>query len=64
MKVRCLSFTGSTRTGRGIQIASAKSNLKKVIFELGGKGPAIVFEDADIAQAAQETEKSINWNNG
>jgi aldehyde dehydrogenase (NAD+) len=64
MKVRCLSFTGSTRTGRAIQIAAAKSNLKKVIFELGGKGPAIIFEDADLDQAAQETENSINWNSG
>jgi aldehyde dehydrogenase (NAD+) len=64
MKVRALSFTGSTRTGRAIQIASAKSNLKKVVFELGGKSPAIIFEDADIAQAAKETENSINWNSG
>jgi aldehyde dehydrogenase (NAD+) len=64
MKVRALSFTGSTRTGRAIQIASAKSNLKKVVFELGGKSPALVFEDADIEQAARETENSINWNSG
>jgi aldehyde dehydrogenase (NAD+) len=64
MKVRVLSFTGSTSTGRAIQIASAKSNLKKVVFELGGKSPALIFEDADIEQAAKETEYSINWNAG
>lgn len=64
MKVRALSFTGSTRTGRNIQIASAISNLKKVVFELGGKSPAIVFDDAEIEQAARETENSINWNSG
>jgi aldehyde dehydrogenase (NAD+) len=64
MQVRALSFTGSTRTGRAIQIASAKSNLKKVVFELGGKSPALIFEDADIEQAARETENSINWNAG
>ncbi|KAK3114158.1 hypothetical protein LTR53_007797 [Teratosphaeriaceae sp. CCFEE 6253] len=64
MRIRCLSFTGSTRTGRAIAIAAARSNLKKVIFELGGKSPAIVFADADIAQAARETEHSINWNSG
>ncbi|ORX95918.1 aldehyde dehydrogenase domain-containing protein [Clohesyomyces aquaticus] len=64
MKVRALSFTGSTRTGRAIQIASAKSNLKKVVFELGGKSPAIIFEDADLEQAVKETENSINWNSG
>jgi aldehyde dehydrogenase (NAD+) len=64
MRIRALSFTGSTRTGRAIQIASAKSNLKKVVFELGGKSPAIIFEDADLALAAKETEHSINWNSG
>lgn len=64
MKIRCLSFTGSTKTGRAIQIASAQSNLKKVIFELGGKGPALVFDDADLDRAAWETENSINWNSG
>lgn len=64
MKIRALSFTGSTRTGRAIQIASAKSNLKKVVFELGGKSPAIIFDDADLEQAAKETENSINWNSG
>ncbi|KAF2475010.1 aldehyde dehydrogenase [Lindgomyces ingoldianus] len=64
MRIRALSFTGSTRTGRAIQIASANSNLKKVVFELGGKSPALVFPDADIEQAARETENSINWNSG
>ncbi|KAF2645711.1 aldehyde dehydrogenase-like protein [Massarina eburnea CBS 473.64] len=64
MRVRALSFTGSTRTGRAIQIASAQSNLKKVVFELGGKSPALIFEDADLEQAAKETENSINWNSG
>jgi aldehyde dehydrogenase (NAD+) len=64
MKIRALSFTGSTRTGRAIAIAAAKSNLKKVVFELGGKSPALIFEDADIEQAAKETEFSINTNAG
>ncbi|KAF2749968.1 aldehyde dehydrogenase [Sporormia fimetaria CBS 119925] len=64
MQIRALSFTGSTRTGRAIQIASAKSNLKKIVFELGGKGPALIFEDADIERAARETENSIDWNSG
>jgi aldehyde dehydrogenase (NAD+) len=64
MKIRAISFTGSTRTGRAIQIASANSNLKKVVFELGGKGPALVFEDAGLEQAARETEFSIDFNSG
>lgn len=35
------------KTGRKIQEAAAKSNLKRVTLELGGKSPAIVFNDAD-----------------
>ncbi|KAM0432501.1 hypothetical protein ACHAQK_009727 [Fusarium lateritium] len=64
MDVRAISFTGSSRTGRAIQEAAAKSNLKKVILELGGKSPVIVFEDADIDQAVRDTMYSIQWNSG
>ena len=64
MKIRALSFTGSTRTGRAIQIASANSNLKKIVFELGGKGPALIFEDADLEDAVRSTEFSIDFNSG
>lgn len=64
MSIRALSFTGSTRTGQAIAIAAASSNLKKVIFELGGKSPALIFPDADIERAARETEHSIMWNSG
>lgn len=64
MDIRALSFTGSTRTGRAIQIAAANSNLKSVVFELGGKGPAVIFEDADIEEAVKATENSINFNAG
>lgn len=62
MQVRALSFTGSTCTDRTIQTAPAKSSLEETVFELGGKSPVIIFEDADIEQAAHETETSINWN--
>lgn len=48
MDVDMISFTGSTRVGRGIQAASAASNLKKVGLELGGKSANIVFEDTDL----------------
>jgi acyl-CoA reductase-like NAD-dependent aldehyde dehydrogenase len=64
MDVRALSFTGSSRTGRIIQEAAAKSNLKQVFLELGGKSPAIIFDDADIEKAVQETSYSIRWNSG
>ncbi|ETN46372.1 uncharacterized protein HMPREF1541_00556 [Cyphellophora europaea CBS 101466] len=64
MDVRALSFTGSCRTGKLIQAAAAKSNLKSVILELGGKSPAIVFDDADLDAAVEETQNSVQWNSG
>lgn len=64
MDVRVLSFTGSGRTGRMIQAAAAQSNLKNVILELGGKTPAVVFDDADIAAAVKDTTVSIQRNSG
>lgn len=64
MDVRALAFTGSTRTGRAIQEAAAKSNLKNLVFELGGKSPAIIFDDADLSKAVPETAHSIQWNSG
>lgn len=48
MKIRKIAFTGSVPTGRRILKMSAESNLKDVTLELGGKSPAIVFEDADL----------------
>lgn len=48
MGIRKVSFTGSTLTGRKIMEAAAKSNLKRTSLELGGKSPAIIFDDADL----------------
>jgi aldehyde dehydrogenase (NAD+) len=45
-----VAFTGSTITGRKVMEAAAKSNLKKVSLELGGKSPHLVFESANIEQ--------------
>ena len=53
MKIRKISFTGSVATGRRILKAAADSNLKNVSLELGGKSPAIIFEDADLEAAAR-----------
>ncbi|KAJ5163419.1 Aldehyde/histidinol dehydrogenase [Penicillium coprophilum] len=64
MTVRCISFTGSTATGQKIQAAAAKSNMKHVHMELGGKSPAIVFEDADLETAAAQTQFGIQFNSG
>lgn len=46
-----VSFTGSTEVGRLVMEAAAKSNLKPVSLELGGKSPVIVFDDADLDTA-------------
>ncbi|KAJ5315199.1 hypothetical protein N7476_005506 [Penicillium atrosanguineum] len=64
MSVRCLSFTGSSLTGQKIQAAAAKSNLKHVHMELGGKSPAVVFSDANLESAAAQTQFSIRFNSG
>ena len=54
MKIEKVAFTGSTVVGRKIMEAAAKSNLKTVTLELGGKSPNIIYDDADLDQA-------INW---
>ncbi|KAL4939847.1 hypothetical protein BDV06DRAFT_230798 [Aspergillus oleicola] len=59
MDVRCLSFTGSSFTGQKIQTAAAESNMKVVHLELGGKSPALIFDDAHLESAAQQTSLSI-----
>jgi aldehyde dehydrogenase (NAD+) len=48
MGIDKIAFTGSTKVGREIMTAAAKSNLKNVTLELGGKSPNIVFDDADM----------------
>ena len=48
-----VAFTGSTVTGRKIMEAASRTNLKRVTLELGGKSPALVFDDADLEQAVK-----------
>ncbi|HKI65212.1 MAG TPA: aldehyde dehydrogenase family protein [Burkholderiales bacterium] len=48
-RVDFVTFTGSSRVGAGIKAASG---LRRVALELGGNGPTIVHEDADVAEAA------------
>jgi len=62
MKIRKISFTGSIATARHVQIAAAKSNLKSVTLELGGKSPIIVFPDADLDAAAQAASGFLTLN--
>lgn len=56
--VPAISFTGSTATGRAIAIAAA-AQFKRLGLELGGKGPHLVFDDADIDAALPKIEKSL-----
>jgi aldehyde dehydrogenase (NAD+) len=58
-----VAFTGSTAVGRKIVEASA-GNLKKVQLELGGKGPNIVFSDANIPAAVGGSAFAIFHNQG
>lgn len=50
MRVRAVSFTGSTEIGR-IVARNAASTVKRVVMELGGHAPLIVFDDADLDRA-------------
>jgi betaine-aldehyde dehydrogenase len=47
-----VSITGSTRAGQAVARAAADT-VKRTHLELGGKAPVIVFDDADIASAAE-----------
>ncbi|XP_030475550.1 aldehyde dehydrogenase family 2 member B4, mitochondrial-like [Syzygium oleosum] len=64
MKVDKLSFTGSTQTGKIILELAARSNLKPVTLELGGKSPFIICEDADIDEAVEAAHFAIFFNQG
>ncbi|MGV8986843.1 MAG: aldehyde dehydrogenase [Cypionkella sp.] len=65
MDVDVLVFTGSGQTGRRLLEYSARSNLKRVYLELGGKSPNIVFADApDLALAAKTAANGIFRNAG
>ena len=50
--IAMVSLTGSVRAGKAVA-AAASDTLKRVHLELGGKAPVVVFDDADIAAAAE-----------
>ncbi|EMD41318.1 hypothetical protein CERSUDRAFT_78973 [Gelatoporia subvermispora B] len=64
MHIEKVAFTGSTLVGRKVMEAAAKSNLKKVTLELGGKSPSIVFDDADLSVAVEWAAHGIYFNHG
>ena len=51
-RVRVVSFTGSTEIGRKIA-ARCASTMKRLVMELGGHAPLIVFDDADLDKAVE-----------
>ncbi|MEH2126580.1 aldehyde dehydrogenase family protein [Nostoc sp.] len=59
-----VAFTGSTEVGRLVMEAAAKSNLKRVTLEMGGKSPNIVFADADMDQAIEGAHSALFFNQG
>lgn len=56
-RVRALSFTGSTEVGKLLYRQSADT-VKRLVMELGGHAPVIVFDDADLDHAVAETMKA------
>ena len=58
-----VSVTGSVRAGKEVATAAA-NDLKKVHLELGGKAPVIVFDDADLSNAAENIAVAAYFNAG
>ncbi len=59
-----VSFTGSTGAGAAIMENVARTGIKPMTLELGGKSPQLVFADADLALAAGAIARSILANAG
>jgi len=61
--VRHINFTGSDRVGK-ILAAEAAKYLKPCVFELGGKAPAVILDDADIDAAARAVVQGAMQHSG
>jgi aminomuconate-semialdehyde/2-hydroxymuconate-6-semialdehyde dehydrogenase len=61
--VNAITFTGESATGSAI-MKNAADKVKPVSFELGGKNPAVIFEDADVDKALDGTVRSVFSNCG
>jgi len=62
-RVKAISFTGETFTGEAI-MRSASPHLKKLSFELGGKGASVIFADANLKKAATTAARAAFRNQG
>jgi betaine-aldehyde dehydrogenase len=61
--VNMINFTGSTAVGRLVSAAGAKT-LKRMNFELGGKTPLVVLDDADLAVTIPALVQALITMNG
>ncbi|KAJ7756855.1 aldehyde dehydrogenase [Mycena maculata] len=64
MDISKVAFTGSTLVGRKILEASARSNLKVVTLELGGKSPTVIFDDCNLDQTVKWATLAMYGNMG
>ncbi|MHB1440592.1 MAG: D-glyceraldehyde dehydrogenase [Cuniculiplasma sp.] len=62
-KVALVTLTGSTGTGQRI-IEKSSANMAKLMLELGGKAPFIVWKDADMERALKTLVWAKFWNAG
>ncbi|MFF3667855.1 aminobutyraldehyde dehydrogenase [Microtetraspora malaysiensis] len=61
--VEMVAITGSTRAGAEV-MAAAAADLKDVHLELGGKAPAVIFGDVDLAATARSIAEAAYFNTG
>jgi 2-formylbenzoate dehydrogenase len=59
--IRRIAFTGSVRTGQAVLQNAARSGIKTVTLELGGKNPMVVLADADVEAAAAGAVTGMNF---
>lgn len=64
MDIDKVAFTGSTEVGQMIPQMAARSNLKRVTLELGGKSPQLVFADTDLENVVNSTHVGLFFNQG
>lgn len=62
-RVKALSFTGSSETGRRI-LMTAGSRLAKLQLEMGGKNPLVVLDDAVLEQAIESAVQGAYFSTG
>ncbi|MFJ4027361.1 aldehyde dehydrogenase family protein [Paenarthrobacter sp. NPDC089989] len=61
--VDMIALTGSVNSGKAVA-RNAAETVKRVHLELGGKAPVVIFEDADLAAAAESLRAAGYWNSG